>query len=312
MIRLPLPRLAAVILFLASSIHGVAGEKLRTRPELPAPDEFTLMTYNLWRFSYEDRDKDGQKDNFKPEEQIAAVVAVITNANPDVLAIQEIGGADSFDILCQRLKAAGHEYPYTEYFILPHSTVGLGALSRFPIMGRYNITNESYTLGGEELPVQRGFLVVDIQVNKQYRFRLINAHLKSKLFHPLGQTEMRRNEARLLNKHVRRMIDRNRNMNIVVVGDMNDQVNSSPLRELIGRPANLFDVRPRDYVGDLWTHLWDYQEEYARIDYILPAASMWPELVREKSYLPRDPNADIASDHRPVIAVFKAADQTAE
>ncbi|HKL21263.1 MAG TPA: hypothetical protein VJ904_05620, partial [Tichowtungia sp.] len=41
---------------------------------------------------------------------------------------------------------------------------------------------------------------VTIQVTPEYRFRLINAHLKSKVYSPLGQTEMRRNEARLLTK----------------------------------------------------------------------------------------------------------------
>lgn len=282
------------------------------RPAPPAPDEFSLMTYNLYRFSYEDRDRDGQSDNFKPEEQIAALIAVITNARPDILAVQEIGNADSFDILKRRLRAAGLDLPHTEYFVLPHATVGLAVLSRFPIVERRNITNEHYALGGQEVPVQRGYLCVDIQVNPGYRFRLVNAHLKSKYFHPLGQTEMRRNEARLLNKHVRRMIDKSKNLNLVVVGDMNDQITSAPLRELIGQPPYLEDVRPSDFVGDIWTHYWDVQEQYARIDYILVGHAMAPELVKEKSYLPRDPHAAMASDHRPVVAVFKASDRNSE
>ena len=310
--RLPLLRAAALACAALLLAAATGRAEAWPRPPRPAGDEFSVMTYNLLRFSYEDRDKDGQKDNFKPEEQIAALVAVVTNARPDVLAVQEVGDADSFEILQRRLREAGMDLPHTEYFILPHSTVGLGLLSRFPIVNRRNITNETHTLSGEELPVQRGFLVVDIQVNPQYRFRLFNAHLKSKLFHPLGQTEMRRNEARLLNKHVRRSIDRSANMNVVVVGDMNDQINSSPLRELVGRPRYLNDLRPTDFVGDIWTHLWDFNEEYSRIDYIFVSDSMLPEVVAEKSYVARDPNGRLASDHRPVIAVFKAADQPRE
>lgn len=289
-----------------------AGAQPWPRPPPPDKDEFSLMTYNIYRFSYEDRDRDGQKDNFKPEEQVAAVIAVITNARPDVLAVEEIGDADSFDILQRRLRDAGMGYTNTEYFVLPHATVGLGVLSRFPIVGRHNITNETYSIGGEDLPVQRGFLCVDIQVNPEYRFRLLVAHLKSKLFHPLGQSEMRRNEARLLNKHVRRMADRNKNLNLVVVGDMNDRITSAPLRELIGQPVYLNDLRPKDFIGDIWTHLWDYQEEYSRIDYVLTGHAMNPEVVPEKCYLPRDPNAAMASDHRPVFAVFKAYDRKPE
>ncbi|HMP76913.1 MAG TPA: endonuclease/exonuclease/phosphatase family protein [Kiritimatiellia bacterium] len=306
--RFPPFRAAAALFAAVLLAAATAMAQAWPRPPRPADDEFSVMTYNLWRFSYEDRDRDGQKDNFKPEDQIAALVAVVSNARPDVLAVQEIGDGDSFEILRRRLGEAGLDMPHTEYFILPHSTVGLGLLSRFPIVGRHSITNETHTLGGEELPVQRGFLVVDIQVNPKYRFRLFNAHLKSKLFHPLGQTEMRRNEARLLNKHVRRAIDRSKNLNVVVVGDMNDRITSSPLRELIGRPRYLHDLRPRDFVGDIWTHLWEFNEEYSRIDYIFVNDAMRPEVVADKSYVVRDPQAALASDHRPVIAVFKASD----
>jgi endonuclease/exonuclease/phosphatase family metal-dependent hydrolase len=298
---------AAALVSIFPTLRAFA--QLAPRPARAAEDEFTLMTYNLWRFSYEDRNRTGQRDTFKPDDQVAAAISVISNARPDVLAVQEIGDGDSFEILQRRLREAGLDFPHTEFFILPHSTVGLGLLSRFPIVQRLNITNETYTIGGETIPVRRGFLCVDIQVNARYAFRLINVHLKSKLFHPAGQSEMRRNEARLLSKHVRRMIDRSKDLNLAVVGDFNDGITSATMREVIGRPPYLFDVRPRDFVGDVWTHVWDAQEVYTRIDYILVSAAMLNELLPEKSYLPRDPGIAIASDHRPVIAVFKAADR---
>lgn len=272
----------------------------------PSAGEFSVMTYNLWRFSYEDRDQDGQKDNFKPEEQIRAVVGVIKNANPDVLAVQEIGDADSFDIFRTRLKQAGLDYPYAEHLMLPHATVGLAVLSRFPIVARGPITNETYSIGKETLPVQRGFLNVDIRVNPDYQFRLLVAHLKSKLYNPLGQTEMRRNEARLLNKHVRRMLNRNPELNLVVVGDMNDNITSAALRELIGTPPYLVDLRPADYVGDIWSHFWEFQESYERLDYILISEPMKPEVISDKCHVVRDPLTREGSDHRPVMAVFRA------
>lgn len=301
--------LAAILCPLALAVATVQAERPPDDRYRLAPGEFSVMTYNLYRFSYEDRDHDGQKDNFKPDEQIRAVVQVIKNASPDVLAVEEIGDADSFQILRDRLSAAGLSYPHAEYVMRPEATVGLAVLSRFPIVGRNPITNETYTIASEELPVQRGFLNVDIQVNKDYRFRLIVAHLKSKLFHPLGQTEMRRNEARLLNKHVRRMLNRNPELNLVVVGDMNDTITSAALRELIGTPPYLIDLRPSDYVGDIWSHFWEFQESYERLDYIFVSEGMRPEVVAEKSHVVRDPAAYDASDHRPVMGVFSAADR---
>ena len=302
--------IAAALCALALASPARAERPANERYNL-SPGEFSVMTYNLYRFSYEDRDHDGQKNNFKPEEQIRAVVEVIKNASPDVLAVEEIGDADSFQILRDRLSAAGLSYPHTEFLMRPEATVGLAVLSRFPIVGRNPITNETYTIASEELPVQRGFLNVDIQVNKDYRFRLIVAHLKSKLFHPLGQTEMRRNEARLLNKHVRRMLNRNPELNLVVVGDMNDTITSSALRELIGTPPYLVDLRPSDYVGDIWSHFWEFQESYERLDYIFVSEAMRPEVVVEKSHVVRDPAAHAASDHRPVMGVFRDADRPA-
>lgn len=278
------------------------------RAENPA-DTFSVMTYNLLRFSFEDRDKDGQKDNFKPEEQIAPMMQLLRDKRPDVLAVQEIGDAASFTILTQRLAAAGLDYPHHDYLMREESTVGLAVLSRFPIVSRKPITNETYSIGRETLFVQRGFLSVDIQVNPDYRFRLLVAHLKSKLYNPLGQTEMRRNEARLLNKNVRRMLNKNPDLNLAVVGDMNDTITSAALRELMGSPPVLSDLRPVDSVGDLWSHFWAYQESYERLDYILVSAGMQAEVVPEQCHVVRDPRTHLASDHRPVVAVFRATEQ---
>lgn len=293
-------RYAAALLLTALWAVGRAG----------GAEEFSLLTYNLQRFSYEDRDQDGQKDNFKPEAQIAPLLGLLQKSRPDVLAVQEMGDPAAFGIFTQRVAAAGLDYPYHDYFIMAESSVGLAVLSRFPITARRPITNETYTIENETLPVARGFLAVDIMVNPDYRFRLVVAHLKSKLYHPLGQTEMRRNEARLLNKNVRRMLNKDPELNLVVVGDMNDSITSAALRELIGNPPVLADLRPVDSVGDLWTHFWAYQESYERLDYILVSQGMQPEVVMDKCRVIRDPLTYQASDHRPVLAVFTAREQT--
>ncbi len=277
-------------------------------PSAQAGGEFSLMTYNLKRFSYEDRDRDGQKDNFKPENEIEAILSLLQKNRPDVLAVQEIGDDASFAILTQRVAKAGLDYPHQAYLMNREATVGLAVLTRFPITSSQPITNETYTIGSEQLPVQRGFLQVDIEVNPHYRFTLLVAHLKSKLYHPLGQTEMRRNEARLLNKNVRRLLSKQPERNLVVVGDMNDTFTSAAVRELIGSPRCLHDLRPQDSVLDVWTHFWAAQESYERLDYILVSDGMKSEVVPEKCRVVRDPLTYEGSDHRPVMAVFKDSD----
>ena len=177
----------------------------------------------------------------------------------------------------------------------------------YPIVGRHPVTNETYSIGDTVLPVQRGFQCLDIQVSAAYTFRLVNVHLKSKVFSYTGQTEMRRNEARLLNKNVRRFLSEEPNLNLLVVGDFNDQRSSAALREAMGH--ELADLRPRDQFGDYWTHCWEEDETYARIDYLLVNTNMQREVVEQKTRAVRDPACAGASDHRPLFGVFVARER---
>jgi endonuclease/exonuclease/phosphatase family metal-dependent hydrolase len=296
---------ALVLVALLGSGCGDAPSR-REKSWRPSNGEFSVMTYNLRRYCLDDRDRDGQAAEPKPDHEIQALIRVIARVRPDVLAVQEIGPRPMFDDFQNRLHEAGVPYNYAEFVQSPITSISVAVLSRLPIIESAPITNETYTIGHEVLPVQRGFANVVIEVSPSYRFRLLVAHLKSKLFHPLGQTEMRRNEARLLNKWVRRFLRDDPEANLLVVGDMNDTMGSDALRELVG--AELVDLRPHDYLGDVWSHFWAEQDEYARIDYMLVSESMRPEAVRRKTHAVRDPLTAIASDHRPLVSVFKARD----
>ncbi len=273
----------------------------------PELNTFSVMTYNLQQYALMDRDGGGEPDDPKPESERAAVVALISKERPDVLAVQEMGDEIIFGQFREALRAAGQNYPYAE--LLQRGTIeaNLAVLSRFPIVSVQHHTNDWYSIGPAKVPVARGFLDVTIQVNPQYQFRLLGAHLKSKVHSPLGQTEMRRNEARLLNKNVRAILKENPQVNLLVVGDMNDDYKSAPLREVAGRRGGeLTDLRPVDSVGDAWTYFRETVDEYNRLDYLFVSEGMFPEVVKEKTRVVRDPLTAQASDHRPVIGVFKS------
>ncbi|MCP5488353.1 MAG: endonuclease/exonuclease/phosphatase family protein [Verrucomicrobia bacterium] len=271
-------------------------------------DEFSVMSYNLYRFGYYDRDEDGQADDFKPDEEVSALLAILKATHPDVLAVQELGDEAAFDRLIALLKAEGLDYPYTQFItgFTPHAKNGL--LSRYPLASVTLWTNLTYTVADTEVGVSRGFLEATIQVNEDYQFTLFNVHLKSKRFHELGQTEMRRNEARLLTQLLKDRLEENPEANLLVVGDMNDEIGSAPLR-LILEEGGVTDLLLRDYVGDIWTHEWTYRQSYSRIDYLFCSPGMLAELVPEKSSVVRHPQNRKASDHRPLLGVFKASEQ---
>lgn len=274
-----------------------------------AAPTFSVMTYNVQQYALMDRDGD-ESDDPKPQEERDAVVQLIAGAHPDVLLVQEMGDQIIFAEFKKALQDAGLNYPYAELLQRGRFEANLAVLSRYPFVSVQHRTNDWYSVGSAKVPVTRGFLDVDIQVNPQYRFRLLGAHLKSKVYSPLGQTEMRRNEARLLNKAVRDILDENPDINLLVAGDMNDDYASAPLREVSGRRGGeLTDLRPVDSVGDAWTHFQASTDSNSRFDYLFVSEGMLPEVVKEATRVVRDPLTVKASDHRPVIGVFRALEQ---
>jgi len=285
----------------APALHEPAGT--------PAAGEFSIATYNLARHTLDDRDRDGQRNDPKPAAERAAQCSLLTRLRPDVLAVQEIGTAPVLQGFVNDLRAAGLDYPHVEHVIRPGSDVGLAVLSRFPFVQRTPPMEDTYRIGETNLPVLRGFADVVIEPAEGYRFRLMVAHLKAKVYHPLGQTEMRRNEARLLANHVRKALRGDPAMNLLVVGDLNDSPDSAPLHEILGNGSTrLIDLRPADAVGDVWTHQGRTVDIYSRIDYVLASPGMALEFVRSRSRAVRDPAVAAASDHRPLLAVFTARD----
>jgi endonuclease/exonuclease/phosphatase family metal-dependent hydrolase len=275
----------------------------------PADNEFSVMTYNVMRYGREDRDGDGQDNDPKPAGERRLVIEIIQQANPDVLVLQEMGGPEVFKEFTYSLKQAGLVYEHVEYLRRGRHENNIVLLSRLPVIARQSHLDDLYSIGPAKVPVARGFIDVDIQVNPQYRFRLMGAHLKSKVYNRLGQTEMRRNEARLLNKHVRAALKEHPERNLLVVGDLNDNINSAAMREVMGkRKRILFDLCPADFLGTIWTYFDDESDTYTRIDYMLASRGMSPEIVKSKSHAVCHQNLLKASDHRPLVGVFRASD----
>lgn len=311
--QLTLLKIPSALLLAAALSTGCGGKgEPSSRSVATDRDEFSVMAYNLCRYSLADRDGDGQKNDPKPSLEHDAVIELIAAAQPDVLAVQEIGSPSVFEEFRYALRNAGLDYEHAEYLQRGQSEINLAVLSRFPIVSRQPHTDDTYTIGDAKIPVLRGFLDIEIQVNSNYKFRLMDAHLKSKVFHTLGQTEMRRNEARLLNNYVRKILKESPDENLLVLGDFNDTYRSAPLREITGNKQEyLQDLRPHDEAGNVWTHFSPDIDQYDRIDYMLVSRGMRPEVVFEKTRLVSDPRTYEASDHRPLIAVFKDSEAVA-
>lgn len=303
-------RLLALALGLALALPGARAE---TR--------FTVATYNVENYLVAAA---GNREA-KPEPARAKVVEHLAAIRPDVLALQEIGDLPALRDLQSRLKNAGLDLPHAELVRGYDTNIFAAVLSRIPVVRRQPHENESFLLNGRRFRTSRGIVEIDLQVTPAYRFTLLTTHLKSKrTIAAADEAEMRLQEAAILRAKVDALLARDRNANILVCGDFNDTKDSPSTRALLGRGAvRLIDTRPAERNGDTlaperagwdprhvaWTHFYGKEDSYSRIDYLLLSPGMAREWRKEGTYVFTAPNWGLASDHRPVVAEFLAADR---
>ena len=275
----------------------------------PAPGEFSVMSFNLYR--YQLQTPPASAEGLDPVAPPSAddIIQAICSVSPDILAIQEMGDPASWTDFKFRLRKAGLEYRYEEYLQADGSEINLALLSRFPVTDRTLHTSDTYTIGPTKFPVQRGFIEAEVAVTPDYRLRLFNAHIKSKQFHEYGQAEMRRNESRLLGNHVRRALADDKSINVLVLGTLNDEPGSRSLREIYAYQGKeiLTDIRPADSNGDAWTQRLG-NDSHTRSDYLLVSSGLLSELVLDKTFIPDTGSRLLATDHRPLVATFVSTD----
>ncbi|MEO5801977.1 MAG: endonuclease/exonuclease/phosphatase family protein, partial [Verrucomicrobiota bacterium] len=235
----------------------------------------------------------------------------------DVIAFQEMGNTNALLQLRSSLKSAGLDYPHWEHITGYDTNIHVAVLSKFPFTAQRPHTNDGFLLSGRRFRVSRGFAEVDIQVNPKYSFTLITAHLKSRRPVPeADEAELREQEAIVLREKIAARLAANPNVNLIVLGDLNDVQDSRSTKAVIGSRGKtaLFDTRPAERNGDnqpnpnprydprniTWTHYYGKEDTYSRIDYILVSQGMKREWLPEETYIGTLANWGVASDHRPI------------
>jgi len=290
-------------------------------PALGAADTFSVATYNLENYL----DESAGFRHPKPEAAKVKIREMIRAMKPDVLAIEEIGSTNTLLELRSSLRAEGLDYPHWSHVAGFDTNIHVAVLSRFPFLACRPHTNEGFLLNGRRFRVSRGFAEVDVQVNAEYKFTLIAAHLKSRREIPQAdEAELREQEAAILREIIDARLRADPSLNLLVLGDFNDLKDSRPIRTIIGRGKNaLIDTRPAEKNGErppasngpaasrnvTWTYYFSKEDTYSRIDYLLLSRGMAREWLMHATYIPARPDWGIASDHRPIVAGFAARDQ---
>ena len=302
-------------LLAALAALGPVGLRAAEPGASPTPDPATVVVahYNVQNYLVMDRylrDERRTAAAPKPEKSIAALIAVITQANPDLLHLTEMGPPDQFADFRRRLKAAGLDYPEAEYLQAADANRHIALLSRYPILSRQSLGNLSFELNGVRESVQRGILDVTVRITPTFELRVLGAHLKSRRPVPQGEALLRRNESILLRKHIDTLLAEKPDSHLLLMGDLNDTKNEPTMKEITGvrgSPQYMADLWLADPVGDRWTYYWDTADEYSRIDYILVSPALFARVDFKKSGIDRSPGWNDASDHRLIYATLRTA-----
>lgn len=274
------------------------------------PGGFRFIAYNVENWLTMDRYVRNKevKDQPKPEAEKKAVITILAKHKPDVLGLCEIGTQEDLAEIQRSLRSAGVDLPHLHYTGGTDPTRYLGLLSRFPVTSTATPAESTFELKGRSFGINRGILDATLDVSGK-PLRFLGVHLKSKREVEDGdQEQMRIHEARLLRRHVDSILAGDPRARLVVYGDFNDTRKSRAFTTVTGSyrdPGYLTAIPFKDSRGHAWTHHWTYQDIYSRIDFVSVSQSLKPSVDFRASYLVDDSECTEASDHRPLVAVFK-------
>jgi endonuclease/exonuclease/phosphatase family metal-dependent hydrolase len=273
---------------------------------------FTAYNVANWliledRFDYDT--KKSSKNAPKPADEKNAVIDILLSTKPDVIGLCEIGTREDLAEIQQLLKAKGLDLPASHFSGGIDQTRHLGLLSKFPIISTAQASKLDYVIAGKSNSMQRGILDATVKTPDERVWRFLGVHLKSKREVDGGdQNLMRINEAQLLRRHIEGILKEDAQARLICYGDFNDTRRTSPLRIVQGSynsPTYIAPIALRDSRGELWTHYWEREDVYARIDYIHYSPALKAEVIYQECGIVDLPNWRKGSDHRAIKASFR-------
>ena len=273
--------------------------------------EIRIASYNVENYLNMARRVGGRivQNAGKPLSEKQAVVRMVGSIHPDVLGLMEIGEPRQLEDLKKRLAESGMDYPYTEYLQGSDTSRHVALLSRFPIVERHSVGDLPMRVGGVTLHSPRGFLDVTVEPSPGYRLRILCVHLKAKLeVAEYSENDLREAESRELRRYVRDILRTDPSTRLILTGDFNDTKNEKAIWQITGKPDwpdSLKALPLSDDRGEFWTEYWSAADIYSRIDYIMVAKRLEPEIDPAQSGIARPGFWNEASDHCPVYLSLK-------
>ena len=272
-------------------------------------EEVRFLSFNLRNYLTMRRYIDGEtSERAKPEKEIEALLKTISEGNPDILGVCEIGNNDDLRDFQKRLAVKGINLPHTHHVRGYDRVRSLAILSKFPLKAHPKPQDSDYILEGKKFYLSRGILDVSIQITGK-NVRFLGVHLKSKRpVQEADQEMMRRNEAQLLRKHIDQILDQNKHSHLLVFGDFNDTKRTRTISTVKGRTNSskrLEILNIADSRGELWTYHWAREDIYSRIDFCMVSLALAPHINKKECRLLDPSYWALGSDHRAMLVIIR-------
>ena len=166
-----------------------------------AGQEIVVASYNVENYLLDRcRQQDGSlsKTLRNPSKRLQPSLKFSARLQPDIVGLIEIGDESMLaDLQTAVKRRPGSTIPIASGSRERMSMRHICLLSKFPIVERNSRDDVRLELDGKTLRMNRGILDVTVEVNSDYRLRLVGAHLKSRRVVPeYDQALMRAKEAR--------------------------------------------------------------------------------------------------------------------
>jgi endonuclease/exonuclease/phosphatase family metal-dependent hydrolase len=278
-------------------------------------ETLTVATYNVENYGPADRMTEAgfRKDYPKPEAEKTALRSVIRALGADVLVMQEMGGQPYLDELRRDLKADGLDYPHQALAAAADADRHVAILAKRPLKGVTTHTDLTFTYFGAKETVKRGLLEATI-ATAAGDVTIFAVHLKSRFTDreddPMSAVR-RAAEATAVRDRVLKRFPAPAEGRFIVLGDCNDSRTSKAATFLQKRGKTGITVLlpAADSRGEAWTHAYRKEDSYSRVDHIFVSPGLRSTVQNGAARIYDGPGVREASDHRPVIVVFKLEPQ---
>lgn len=288
-------RLFLAVLLFVSSITYADTETIRVATY--NLDNYLVMDRHVgprWRPAYP-----------KPENEKLIIRNIISEVDPDILVLQEMGTVDFLEELRIDLSREGQDYSYAIHMTGVDPDRHLAILSKLPPkqVVKHKKLDFKY-FDGRKL-VKRGMLETTFQFEDACDFTLFAVHLKSRYEENKADRLSTMRRTREAEACRNRIIERTHEMgrsHYLIAGDFNDHPNSAPMRRFYQRGDLKIGtlVPATDSRGEVWTYFYEKEARYELVDGFITSPKMMPHIKAGAGRISDLPGAMTGSDHRMV------------